>query len=352
MPVTGGVSNQTALVVLATLAAIAAMAIASEVFAPVAFALFIIALVWPLQKSLQTALPKLLALAITILVVIAVFVGFGLLIGWAFGRVGRAIVSDAVRLQILYDQAIGWLDGHGIAVAGLWGEKFNVGLLLRTAQTISGRLNTTMSFWLVVFVYVLLGLLEVDDFGRKLAALRNKALGEVILRGSIASAAKIRRYMLVRTQMSIVTGVLVWAFARLVDLQLAEEWGFIAFSLNYIPFLGPLIATLFPTLFAMAQFESWQSVILVFAALNIIQFVVGSYVEPRVSGTALAISPVVVLFAVFFWSYLWGIFGAFIGVPIAIAFLSYCAEHPSTRWLADLFGSPDNAPPSSLPVAN
>jgi predicted PurR-regulated permease PerM len=89
----------------------------------------------------------------------------------------------------------------------------------------------------------------------------------------------------------------------------------------------------------MTQFGSWEAVVAVFACLNLIQFVVGSYVEPRVAGNALAISPVVVLFSVFFWSYLWGVFGAFIGVPITIALLTFCALHPSTLWLAEIFGS-------------
>jgi AI-2 transport protein TqsA len=82
----------------------------------------------------------------------------------------------------------------------------------------------------------------------------------------------------------------------------------------------------------------------VFACLNIIHFVIGSYIEPRISGRTLAISPFVVLFAVLFWTFLWGLFGAFIGVPITIAVLTFCAQHPSSRWLSDLLGaSPEGA---------
>jgi AI-2 transport protein TqsA len=95
----------------------------------------------------------------------------------------------------------------------------------------------------------------------------------------------------------------------------------------------------------MAQFASWQAVLGVFVCLNIIQFVIGSYVEPRVSGTVLSISPSLVLFSVFFWTFLWGLFGAFIGVPIAIAALTFCAHYPSTRWVADLLGGPAPAEP-------
>jgi AI-2 transport protein TqsA len=89
--------------------------------------------------------------------------------------------------------------------------------------------------------------------------------------------------------------------------------------------------------------------LLVFACLNVVQFVIGSYVEPRVSGSALSISPFIVLFSVFLWTWMWGLFGAFIGVPITIAILTFCAQHPSTAWIADLLGDPD-APPK--PVAS
>ena len=67
---------------------------------------------------------------------------------------------------------------------------------------------------------------------------------------------------------------------------------------------------------------------------------VGSYVEPRLSGSVLAISPFVVLFTIFFWTFLWGLFGTFIGVPIVLAILTFCAQHPSSRWMADLLGGP------------
>ncbi|MGC1356957.1 MAG: AI-2E family transporter, partial [Xanthobacteraceae bacterium] len=78
--------------------------------------------------------------------------------------------------------------------------------------------------------------------------------------------------------------------------------------------------------------------------LNIIQFVVGSYVEPRVSGSVLSISPIFVLFAIFFWTFLWGIFGTFIGVPITLAILTFCGEHAATQWVTDLLGGPVQKP--------
>lgn len=340
---------RTAVGVIAVIAIIAAVYFARSVFAPVAFALFIIANVWPLQSRLQSRLPKLVALAIVILVSVAVFVAFASLIVWGFGRVGRWLVDNAAQFTLLYGQVTAWLEGHGIAAASLWADHFNVAWLMRAVQEIIGRANTTLSFWLVVLVYVILGLLEVEDAGRKVRAMQSQDAARVLLRGSAVTAAKFRRYMLVRTAMSAMTGALVWAFAALAGLPLAAEWGVIAFVLNYIPFIGPLIATVFPTLFALAQFASWQSGLAVFAGLNVIQFVIGSYIEPRVSGGALAVSPFVVLFSVFFWTFMWGVFGAFIGVPITIALLTFCAQHPSSSWLSDLLGAPSERPAARAP---
>lgn len=331
-------------ILIATLLLVAVLSVASSVFAPIAFALFIIVIVWPLQSRLQAVLPRYFALAISFLTVVLVVLAFGWLVAWAFGQVGRRIIADAARFQQIYDNVRLWLEGHGIVVAVLWSDNFGVGWILRLVQTAASRLNSTFSFWAIAVVYVLLGLLEVEDFERRIRSLRNRTASAVLLQGSQKTAAKIRRYMVIRTIMSVVTGLLVWLFARAVGLPLAEEWGFIAFALNYIPFLGPLVATLFPTLFAVAQLDTWEAVLMVFLCLNIIQFVVGSYIEPRVSGSALSMSPIVVLFSVFLWGYLWGIFGAFIGVPITIALLTFCGQHPSAIWIAQLFGQADNRP--------
>jgi predicted PurR-regulated permease PerM len=330
--------------VVAILALLAAFNIARAVVAPIACALFIISIVWPLQSRLQSSLPKLIALAIVILVTSVVFTVFISLVTWGFGRVGRSLIAEAGRFQLLYGQATAWLETYGIVAAGSWSDHFNTAWLLRNVQGIATRLNTTLAFWLVVIVYVMLGLLEVDDVRRKLESLKERTVARVLLAGSTTIAAKFRRYMLIRTAMSLTTGVIVWLLATLFGLPLAAEWGVIAFTLNYIPFIGPFVATVFPTLYALTQFESWQGALAVFACLNVIQFAIGSYIEPRVAGGALAISPFMVLFSILLWTYLWGLFGAFIGVPIAIAVLTLCAEHPSTRWFAELLGPPEETP--------
>lgn len=317
----------------------AALGIGQPVFAPLMFALFIVAIVWPVQGVLQTRIPKLVALLISMIVAIVTFGAFAYLTTWAFSHVGRYAVAEAGQFQVLYTQMTDWLAGHGIEVSDLWTEHFNVGWLLSAAQRVTTMLNGMLSFSLVVLIYIILGLLEVEPVVKRLRRMTNQTAAQVLLVGGAKVAAKYRRYMLVRSLMSAVTGVLVYGFILLCGLPLAREWGIIAFAFNYIPVIGPLLATVLPTLFAVAQFDTWQSAVLVFGALNLIQFLVGSYLEPRVAGNVLAMSPFLVLFAVFFWTWLWGLAGAFIGVPIVIAILTLCDQHPASRWVVEVFGA-------------
>jgi AI-2 transport protein TqsA len=316
-----------------------ALYLASAVFAPLTIALLIMAMVWPLQERLERRLPKLVALAISVVATIVVIGGLLLLAIWGFSRVGRYAVAEAAQFQQFYTGVVAWLQDHGIEASSLWAEHFNASAMIRVIQQITARINGVLGFGVVVLIYVILGLLEVRDFGDRFRALRNRELGSLLYAGSARTAAKLRRYMWVRTQMSLVTGALVSCFILACGLPLAMEWGVMAFVLNYIPFIGPLIATVLPTVFATVQFQSWQMAVVVFAGLNLVQFLVGSYLEPRVAGKVLSMSPLLVLFAVFFWMFLWGLTGAFIGIPIVIAGLTLCEESTSGRWVSDLFGA-------------
>ena len=109
-------------------------------YAPLALAIFIIPIVWPLQSRLQLHMPKLVALAITLFLTIAVCIAFASLAVWAFGRVGHSLIADSARYQALYHGVVAWLDDHGVSVAGLWAEHFNVGWLLGAAQRLTGRI--------------------------------------------------------------------------------------------------------------------------------------------------------------------------------------------------------------------
>ena len=326
---------------------VAALYFARSIFAPFAFALFMMAIVWPAQKTLQNRLPQFVALIFTLIASVAVIIAFASMVAWAFSAVAEWVISHAPRFQELYLEWTHWLEEHDILVIAPLSEHFDAMWFMRLFQTLAGHINKTVGFALLVFVFMMLALLETGDFQQKLASLGDRGFRELSQAGA-EIAAKFRKYMVVRTFLSALTGVAVWAFALVAGLELALAWGIIAFALNYIPFIGPFVATILPGLFAMAQFDSWQSVAIVIIGLTAIQFFIGNYLEPLVAGVALAISPLAVVFAVFFWSFLWGIPGVLIGVPITIAMLTLCEHSASTRWIATLLSAKPPKNRSSL----
>ncbi|WP_246739615.1 AI-2E family transporter [Martelella sp. HB161492] len=344
-PVRSGASVAVALIFVLVL--LFAINWAGSFLKPFALALFIIAVTWPLKSRLQRFMPSMLALALTLLSTIIIFFAFTMLVVWGFSRVATTFIGAAWQLQVAYQELTGWLSSKGITAATSLNDVFNVGLLVRTLQQITGQASTTLSFWLVVLAYVALGLAELDALRGKIDTLHNPQMAETMLRVARATSRKFARYMLVRTEMSALTGFLFWAVATILGLDYAVEWGVIAFALNYIPFIGSVIATVFPAAYGVIQFEHWQTALALFICLNLIQFTIGNYVEPLVSGSLLSISPFMVVFSIFFWTFMWGLFGTFLGVPIAIALLTICEETPSLAWLARLFG---RAPPAETPA--
>jgi predicted PurR-regulated permease PerM len=249
------------------------------------------------------------------------------------------VIANAARLQSLYMHAADLLERRGLYAAELFAEQVNVLWLVQVLRAIGGSLQGVLSFFVVTFVFVILGLLEVEALGRRLRRIGDGQVGTAAIDAATEIAARLQTYMLVRFGMSVLTGLGFWLFTAVYGLELPREWGVIAFVLNFIPFIGSFVATLLPTVFAIAQFESIYFGVVVFIGLNLLQFVIGSYIEPRVAGTAVSVSPFMVLFAVFFWGMLWGVAGAFIGVPILIALASVCARYPPSRPIAILLSA-------------
>jgi len=314
-----------------------ALYLGRSLFAPVCFAIFIIALVWPLQNLLEKKLPLVLAMFVTVVITGAVMVAMASLVLWSLNRAVLWAIGNAAAFQAQYMRMDAWLQSHGLYLASEFVHNFDPRWLFTALQRLGAGLQYVASFVVIALVFVILGLLEVDSTRRKLVR-----AGKVeLISACRAAAGKFQRYMVIRAVMSLATGIGVWALTYALGVDLALEWGVTAFALNFIPFLGPLFATMLPTLFAIVQFENFLLPLAIFVGLNVVQFLIGSYLEPRVAGDQLSISPFLVLFAVFLWSMLWGMAGAFIGVPILIAAMTFAEHHPTARrWASLLAGDP------------
>ena len=144
------------------------------------------------------------------------------------------------------------------------------------------------------------------------------------------------KYVAVKAFVSILTAVLSYIVLIIVGVDFAFLWSLLIFALNFIPYIGSIIATLLPAAFSILQFGSLWPGFWVFVSIIVIQNIIGNYVEPKVMGKSLNISPLVVIITLAFWGYVWDLLGMLIAVPITSILLITLAQFPATHSIAIL----------------
>jgi predicted PurR-regulated permease PerM len=124
---------------------------------------------------------------------------------------------------------------------------------------------------------------------------------------------------------------ILWGFG----VSFPGMWGVLAFVGNFIPYVGSLVALVFPVLLAILELEPWQA-LLVLVLLVLVQFVTNNFVEPRLTAHAVDLSPLVVLVALAFWGLCWGAVGMVLAVPLTVMLKIVCENVALTRPLARL----------------
>lgn len=148
--------------------------------------------------------------------------------------------------------------------------------------------------------------------------------------------SQIQRYLAIKTVVSLITGILATIVLMIFGVDFAIVFGFFTFLLNYIPTVGSVIATLLPLIIAVFQFDTLWTAFWIFLFLGSIQMTIGSFVEPKLMGEGLGLSPLVVLFFLFFWGWLWGIPGMILAVPMAAIIKIVCSNIPTLSFVGEL----------------
>ncbi len=134
----------------------------------------------------------------------------------------------------------------------------------------------------------------------------------------------------------MLTGASSYVILLVVGVDFAGFWGFIIFLLNYIPTIGSLLGILLPALLAVVQFATLGPVLAVLIGGGLTQFAIGNLVEPRLMGTSLNISPLVVLISLAVWGSIWGLAGMFLSVPLTMIAMIVFSYFRPTRPIAIL----------------
>ena len=202
---------------------------------------------------------------------------------------------------------------------------------------IYGVFTTVAGSTVLIILYVAFLFAEQYYFRQKLDALfplpEHRALVDSINKHIIKDT---QTYLGLKTLLSILTATASWIIMTWVQLDFAEFWALLIFFLNFIPNIGAIVATTFPALLALIQFDSFIPFIIVTSGIVSIQFIVGNVVEPRYLSKSLNLSPLVILFALALWGAIWGILGMFLSVPITVMMMIIFAHFTKTRPIAIL----------------
>jgi predicted PurR-regulated permease PerM len=323
--------------VIAVALSLGALRPSQAVVAPFVMAVFLIIVLWPVQSRLERAMPRVLATGLTLSVLLALLVSFGFLLGWSAQQVADRAPELQQRFTELSRGIAAWLRGVGLPVPAWVQSEGALGDRLAGYAPAAARWAYHSTFAVgLMLVYTGLGLYEVRDFEVKIRRRFDRQRGEEIREIITRIAGKVRRFLLGVSISGAINAVALVTFSFIVGLDLALLWGGLAFLLNFVMGVGPVLAMVPPVLFALLQFDGLQRPLIVLAGVGTIQFLVNNVVEPKVQGRVVSLSPVLVLFAVLLWSWLWGGFGALLAVPILVALVIVAGHFESTRWMAAL----------------
>lgn len=135
---------------------------------------------------------------------------------------------------------------------------------------------------------------------------------------------QISRYLLTITAINIGLGVAVGTTVHFLGLRNPIMWGVMVAILNFVPYLGALTGIICMTLGAVLSFDSLGHAMLIPAAYLLIATLEGNFITPMILGRSLTINPVIILIALAFWGWMWGISGMILAVPILVTFKIFC----------------------------
>lgn len=197
----------------------------------------------------------------------------------------------------------------------------------------------------LIMIYVVFLLAEQSMFAKKMKQLLSDQSSIMAFQKFLSQVnSAVRTYVYVKTLMSFLTGILSYFILLLFGVDFPVLWAFVIFLLNYVPYVGSLVATFLPAAFAVFQFQSFSIFIWVFLVIQVVQVLVGNILEPKVMGKTLNLSPLGVLIALTFWGMIWGVMGMILSVPITSILVIIALRFPATRFVAVLLSETGELP--------
>ena len=318
---------------------IAGMKAGADLLVPLLLATFIaVVCTSPVQWLNRCGLSMRMSAFLTLMVLLAFISLIGLLVVNSFSTFVTALPEIESRLYEQYWDLLNALSSRGLAVnPDQINSLFEMEDEGSWMPALLGQLGNLFMQSTIVGLLVIFMLFETLNVREKVSrALENpapslKRFGEFSL--------TLKRYLAVKTVISLATGVLVWLSCLIVGVEFALLWGVLAFALNFIPNIGSALAAIPPVLLLLvAQDGGPFQALLLASAYLVINFVLGNLIEPRVMGQALGLSTFVAFLSLVVWGWIFGAAGMLLSVVLTMTLKIALDSHPQTRWIARLLG--------------
>jgi predicted PurR-regulated permease PerM len=296
----------------------------------------------PMLWMQKNRVPAVLAALIIVLVIMLILTVLGAIVGSSFAEFTAALPSYQARLDVIEQSVIEFFGKvfNGEEAFESLGDMIDPGWVMGLAATILNSLKDVLTnIFLIIFTMIFM-LLEASTVETKIAAAFGRSTQS--LQRPRVFLANLGAYLGIKTVVSMATGLaaglLTWSLG--VDFPLL--WAMLAFLLNYIPTIGSIIAAVPAVLIALVQLGPGEAsaTAIGFVAINM---VFGNFVEPRLMGYGVGISPLIVFIGLVFWGWVFGPVGMLLSVPLTMTLKLALESDKRTRWIAILIGSERDA---------
>ena len=283
------------------------------------------------------ALPGWFCFTLSLLSFVAMFWATVKLISMNVDGVLEVAPSYQVNLEAKMNGLLGYFGIQEAPTLEQLIELINLGQFISST---AGSLTSIVANSGVILIYLTFLFIEQKNMDKKLSALIVDDEKERRVRKILQKVSDdVRKYVTIKLIASLSTGILSYIFLMVIGVDFAAFWALLIFLLNFIPTIGSIIATIFPSLITLVQFDTLGPFFLVAGGLTGIQILIGNILEPKFTGSTLNLSPTIILLNLSLWGLIWGIPGMFLCVPFLVISMIVFSNLPQTRTIAVLLSS-------------
>lgn len=227
---------------------------------------------------------------------------------------------------------------RGVTRVSIERERFDIQDYLWSGTL--GAAATAGQAVVVVFIAFFL-LASGSSFRRKMVKLAGPTFAQKRITVQLLDeiTAQIHRFMLVQAVVSVLVGLVTGLAFHAVGLEHAAVWGVVAFVLNFVPYLGTVALTAGSGLMAFVQFGSLDMVVLVAGIGMLIHAFSGNLLTPWLTSRTSRMNAVTVFVGVLAFGWLWGVWGLLLGVPILTTLKAICDRVDELKPIGELMGT-------------